>query len=92
VKAIAHRANSEHGIVACVGDGLSNGAPGAAEIRRLLEEFDPLLKWQSTSPSNLLTIVNLEEVPALVKRLHEQIFEGIGHEKRIGATALDRRA
>ena len=25
VKAIAHRANSEHGIVACVGDGLSNG-------------------------------------------------------------------
>lgn len=92
VKAIAHRVNSEHGIVACVGDGLSNGAPGAAEIRRLLSEIDPLLKWQSTSPSNLLTIVNLDEVPALVKRLHEQIFERKGHEKRIGATALDRRA
>ena len=92
VKAIAHRVNSEHGIVACVGDELSNGAPGAAEIRLLLNEIDPLLKWQSTSPSNLLTIVNLEEVPALVKRLHEQIFERKGHEKRIGATALDRRA
>jgi aspartate kinase len=94
VKAIAHRANSEHGIVACVGDGLGNGAPGAAEIRGVLEEIDPLLKWQSTSPSNLLTIVNLEEVPELVKRLHEQIFEGKGQEaeKRKGATALDRRA
>lgn len=94
VKAIAHRVNSEHGIVACVGDGLSNGAPGAAEIRRVLQEIDPLLKWQSTSPSNLLTIVNLEEVPALVKRLHEQIFEGKGQEgqKRKGAAALDRRA
>ena len=30
VKAIAHRVNSEHGIVACVGDGLSNGTAGAA--------------------------------------------------------------
>jgi aspartate kinase len=75
VKAIAHRVNSEHGIVACVGDGLSNGAPGAAQVRHLLEQLDPLLKWQTTSPSNLLTIVNREQVPQLVKRLHERIFE-----------------
>lgn len=75
VKAIAHRVNSEHGIVACVGDGLSNGTAGAAQVRHLIEEMDPLLKWQSTSPSNLLTIVNREQVPELVKRLHEQIFE-----------------
>ena len=94
VKAIAHRVNSEHGIVACVGDGLSNCAPGALEIRRLLEEIDPSLKWQSTSPANLLTIVNLEEVPMLVKRLHERIFEARHEEEqqRKGATALDRRA
>lgn len=94
VKAIAHRVNSEHGIVACVGDGLSNGAPATAGVRRLLEEIDPLLKWQSTSPSNLLTIVNREQVPALVKQLHEQLFEREfkGQPKRKGATVLDRRA
>jgi aspartate kinase len=75
VKAIAHRVNSEHGIVACVGDGLSNGAAEAAAVRGMIEEMDPLLKWQSTSPSNLLTIVNRDDVPALVKRLHERIFD-----------------
>ena len=90
VKAIAHRVNSEHGIVACVGDGLSNGSQSAAGVRRVLEEVDASLKWQSTSPSNLLTIVNREQVPALVKRLHERIFES--QQKRKGATVLDRRA
>lgn len=94
VKAIAHRVNSEHGIVACVGDGLSNGSQGAAGVRRVLEEIEPSLKWQSTSPSNLLTIVNREQVPSLVKRLHERIFESESQSrpKRKGATVLDRRA
>ena len=94
VKAIAHRVNSEHGIVACVGDGLSNGAAGAAAVRRAIEEMDPVLKWQSTSPSNLLTIVNRDDVPSLVKRLHERIFEGELQvpQKRKGAAVLDRRA
>lgn len=94
VKAIAHRVNSEHGIVACVGDGLSNGTAGAAELRLVLEQLDPSLKWQSTSPSNLLTIVNREQVPELVKRLHERIFEQEFQVqlKRKGAMVLDHRA
>ena len=85
VKAIAHR----DGVVACVGDGLSNGSLGAALVRRVLREVDPALTWQSTSNSNLTTTVEPDEAPALVKRLHERIFE---REMRKGATALDRRA
>jgi aspartate kinase len=85
VKAIAHR----DGVVACVGDGLSNGSLGAALVRRVLREVDPVLTWQSTSSSNLITTVEPDQAPALVKRLHERIFE---REMRKGATALDRRA
>ena len=70
VKAIAHR----EGVVACVGDGLSNGSLGAASVRRVLREIDPALKWQSTSPSNLITIVEPDQAQELVKRLHERIF------------------
>lgn len=94
VKAIAHRVNSEHGIVACVGDGLSNGTATAAALRLVLEELDPALKWQSTSPSNLLTIVEREQVPELVSRLHERIFEQEYQVrlKRKGAKVLDHRA
>ena len=83
VKAIAHRDR----VVACVGDGLSNGSLGAASVRRVLREVDPALTWQSTSASNLITTVEAEDAPELVKRLHERIFE-----MRKGATALGRRA
>lgn len=85
VKAIAHR----EGVVACVGDGLSNGGLGAALVRRVLREVDPALTWQSTSASNLITTVDPDRAPELVKLLHERIFE---REMRKGATALDRRA
>jgi aspartate kinase len=85
VKAIAHR----EGVVACVGDGLSNGSLGAASVRRVLREIDPALAWQSTSASNLITTVEPDQAPELVKRLHARIFE---REMRKGATALDRRA
>jgi aspartate kinase len=85
VKAIAHR----DGVVACVGDGLSNGSLGAATVRRVLREIDPALTWESRSASNLITTVDPDEAPKLVKRLHERIFE---REMRKGATALDRRA
>ena len=85
VKAIAHR----DGVVACVGDGLNNGSLGAALVRRVLREVDPALSWQSTSSSNLITTVDPDQAPVLVRRLHERIFE---REMRKGATALDRRA
>jgi aspartate kinase len=85
VKAIAHRER----VVACVGDGLSNGSLGAASVRRTLREVDRSLTWQSTSASNLITTVEPNQAPELVKRLHERIFE---REMRKGATALDRRA
>ena len=85
VKAIAHR----EGVVACVGDGLSNGNLGAASVRRVLRETDSALTWESTSASNLITNVEPDQAPELVKRLHERIFE---REMRKGATALDRRA
>ena len=71
VKAIAHSAR----VVACVGDGLSNGTQGAARVRQVLREMDPSLKWQSTSASNLITIVEADGVPTLVRRLHERLFE-----------------
>ncbi len=85
VKAIAHL----DGVVACVGDGLSNGSLGAASVRRVLRELDPTLTWQSTSACNLITTVDPDDAPKLVKRLHERLF---GREMRKGATALDRRA
>jgi aspartate kinase len=71
VKAIAHSAR----VVACVGDGLSNGTQGAARVRQVLREMDPTLKWQSTSASNLITIVDPDGVATLVRRLHERLFE-----------------
>ncbi|HEX6650066.1 MAG TPA: aspartate kinase [Pyrinomonadaceae bacterium] len=71
VKAIAHSAR----VVACVGDGLSNGTQGAARVRQVLREMDPALKWQSTSASNLITVVDADRVATLVRRLHERLFE-----------------
>lgn len=85
VKAIAHL----DGTVACVGDGLSNGSIGAASVRRALNEVDPALTWENTSKSCLITRMEADRAPALVKRLHERIFE---REMRKGAMALDHRA
>lgn len=85
VKAIVHL----DGVVACVGDGLSNGTPGAASVRRVLQQVDPALTWESTSDSNLITMVERDRAPLLVRRLHELIFET---EMRKGAKALDLRA
>jgi len=70
VKAIVHRDD----VVACVGDGLSNGSLGAANVRRVLLEVDPSLTWESSSPSNLITRVESERVVPLVRRLHERII------------------
>ena len=83
VKAIAHLER----VVACVGDGLSNGTQGAARVRRVLHEMDASLKWESTSDSNLITFVDVERVAWIVRELHERLFE-----KRKGATVLDCRA
>lgn len=73
VKAIAHHLNSEHAIVGCVGDGL--GDWNAASVRRVVEEIDPGVTWRSTSPSNLVAIVNRDEVRSIVSRLHQRLFE-----------------
>jgi len=70
VKAIVHRDD----VVACVGDGLSNGSLGAANVRRILHEVDPSLTWQSSSPSNLITTVKSERVVPLVRLLHDRII------------------
>jgi aspartate kinase len=75
VKAIAHHVNSEHAIVACVGDGLSNGSQGAAKVRRILREIDPALSWHSTAASNLVAVVNRDRVSAIVRQIHERVFE-----------------
>lgn len=75
VKAIAHHLNSEHAIVGCVGDGLADGSRNAARVRRVLHELDPSVTWRSTSPSNLVAIVNRHEVQSIVSRLHQRIFE-----------------
>ena len=83
VKAIAHLER----VVACVGDGLSNGTQGAARVRHVLHEMDASLKWRSTSDSNLLTVVDEERVAWIVRELHERLFE-----RRKGATVLDCRA
>ena len=75
VKAIAHGVNSKHAIVGCVGDGLSNGSQGAAKVRRLLQEIDPKLKWESTATSNLVATVDRDQVAVVVKRIHQRLFE-----------------
>ena len=75
IKAIAHRLNRTHAVVGCVGDGLSNGSPGAAEVRRVLSEIDPALQWESTASSNLVTNVASEKVSDVVRQLHARFFE-----------------
>lgn len=70
VKAIAHRMNGKHGVVGCVGDGLSNGSAGAALVRQI----DSSLEWKSTAPSNLVATVERERLPEIVRQVHERIF------------------
>jgi aspartate kinase len=70
VKAIAHLMNGTHAVVGCVGDGLSNGSAGAALVR----EVDPSLEWKSTATCNLVTTVQRERVPGIVRQVHERIF------------------
>jgi aspartate kinase len=74
VKAIAHRVNRDHAIVGCVGDGLSNGNRGAANVRRVLREIDPAVTWRSTAASNLVAVVAPDRVSELVKRVHELLL------------------
>jgi aspartate kinase len=75
IKAIAHHVNSEHAVIGCVGDGLSNGSAGAADVRRVLRELEPLLEWESTATSNLVTTVARDQVLDIVRRLHARFFE-----------------
>lgn len=75
VKAIAHQLETGHGVIACVGDGLSNGSQGAAKVRRLLQEVEPALKWESTAAGNLVATVARDQVLTIVRRLHERLFE-----------------
>lgn len=75
IKAIAHHVNSRHAVIGCVGDGLSNGSQGAAEVRRLLREIEPSLKWESTARSNLVTTVARDRVSDIVRRVHARFFE-----------------
>ncbi|HET7286706.1 MAG TPA: hypothetical protein VFI71_04520, partial [Pyrinomonadaceae bacterium] len=75
VKAIAHRVNSKHAVVGCVGDGLSNGSEHAAKVRRVLQEIEPALKWESTALSNLVTTVERDQVATLVRRVHQRLFD-----------------
>jgi len=70
VKAIAHRMNGTYAVVGCVGDGLSNGSAGAALVRQI----DPSLEWKSTAACNLVTTVERERVPGIVRRVHERLF------------------
>lgn len=86
VKAIAHHLNSEHAIVGCVGDGLGDGSRNAASVRHILEEIDSTVAWRSTSPSNLVAIVNRDEVRSIVSRLHHRLFES--HYLRVAASAM----
>jgi aspartate kinase len=75
VKAIAHRMNGTHAVVGCVGEGLSNGNAGAAVVRRVLREVDSSIEWHSTAASNLVATVARERVPAIVRRIHERLFD-----------------
>lgn len=74
VKAIAHRMNGTHGVVGCVGDGLSNGCAGAAMVRRVLREVDSSIEWKSTAASNLIATVERERVPRIVRQIHDRLF------------------
>ena len=76
IKAIAHQVNSRQAVIGCVGDGLSNGSQGAAEVRRRLREIEPTLKWESTARSNLVTTVARDRVSDIVRRVHARFFEG----------------
>ena len=75
VKAIAHRMNGTHGVVGCVGDGLSNGSAGAATIRQVLREIDSSIEWKSTAACNLVATVERDRVPRIVRQIHERLFD-----------------
>lgn len=67
--------SSRQAIVGCVGERLRDQPKGEDGMVRILKSFDPTLEWQQISSINLLTMVDASHVGALVKSLHQEIFE-----------------
>jgi aspartate kinase len=61
-------------IVSCIGEGLKASRSGREVLQRL-KEIDPRLAWHRTSTVSLTTIVDYDSLAAVVRRLHDGIFE-----------------
>ena len=70
VKVEKHRA-----IIGCVGEGLQSAPGGVSEALNMLRDIDSTLTWQSTSRISLMSVVDVDSVGPLVRRLHQGIFE-----------------
>lgn len=68
---ISHR----RAIVGCVGERLRMLPKDEDRMAGILKSFDPKLEWQQVSPIHLLTMIEASLVGALVKSLHQEIFE-----------------
>lgn len=62
-------------IISCVGEGLQSTPGVAANVLNGLRDIDSTLTWQSTSSISLISVVDVDCVGPVVKRLHEGIFE-----------------
>lgn len=65
----------DRAMIGCVGEGLRNGASGAAHVRTILRTIDPSLIWQSTGSINLISVVDIARVGQVVRQIHQGIFE-----------------
>jgi aspartate kinase len=60
--------------VSCIGEGLRSRRH-EREILQRLHEIDPSLVWLRASPLNFTTLIDSDSLGAVVRRLHEGIFE-----------------
>ncbi len=68
---VSHR----RAIVGCVGERLRMLPKAEARLASILKSFDAKLEWQQISPIHLLTMIDASLMGALVKSLHQEIFE-----------------
>ena len=63
----------QRAIISCVGEGLQSvGTP--ANVIGVLKEIDPALTWYSTSNLNLISMVDVDVVGPVVRKLHQGLF------------------
>lgn len=70
------RIKRHRAMIGCVGEGLLSAPANARRVLGLVSDIDSTLAWRSTSSINLMSMVKVDSVGPVLRRLHKGIFEG----------------